>query len=84
MFLSLPVEVDCSDGAAVGITLKSNPPSAACTKKKYQKNNKLDQNGSNWIILDQIGSNWIKLDQKSKIQPTICCLYKKINTKKYW
>lgn len=38
MFLSLPVEVDCSDGAAVGITLKSNPPSAACTKKKYQKN----------------------------------------------
>ena len=37
MFLSLPVEVDCSDGAAVGITLKSNPPSAACTKKKYQK-----------------------------------------------
>ena len=29
------MEVDCSDGDAVGgITLKSNPPSAACTKKK--------------------------------------------------
>ena len=38
MFLSLPVEVDCSDGAAVGITLKSNPPSAACTKKEIPKN----------------------------------------------
>ena len=62
MFLSLPVEVDCSDGAAVGITLKSNPPSAACTKKEIPKNNKLDQNGSNWIVLDQIGSNWVKLD----------------------
>ena len=34
----LPVEVDCSDGDAVGgITLKSNPPSAACTKKKNTK-----------------------------------------------
>ena len=77
MFLSLPVEVDCSDGAAVGITLKSNPPSAACTKKKYQKI-------TSWIKMDLIGSCWIKLDQKSKIQPTICCLYKKRNTKKYW
>ena len=40
LFFSLPVEVDCSDGDAVGgITLKSNPPSAACTPKKnmYQK-----------------------------------------------
>ena len=34
------MEVDCSDGEAVGgNTLKSNPPSAACTPKKnmYQK-----------------------------------------------
>ena len=66
MFLSLPVEVDCSDGAAVGITLKSNPPSAACTKKKYQKITswiKMDLIGSYWIKLHHIGSDWIKLDQ---------------------
>ena len=39
---------------------KIQPTICCLYKKEIPKNNKLDQNGSNWIILDQIGSNWTK------------------------